>query len=706
MRRMALALLTFVTAGLSLSLIAAAESVIQRRAVVAGAVAGSPLPADMLSPEGRTRWDLTSFPRGELRTETLQGVTGDQQRWLLPNLAPEALRPGHRESFEIAGDKGPALRADTEIVGIGWAHLPAGPREVVLQRALVFDPASPRGAGWKLMHRWIDPRAGVVAWVGGPADADGRRRLGVDEAGVVDDVQLGAADLKIYVDELDRPIYDSIAYGRDKGDGTLTSSLTPEAYATVGALIAASTWNFSGNTTGAEVASTSTPINAAETCNWNKCGYNVPGVDLDREDKNFGDPNTLFKTNTATQRETRPTDVTLWARAGTQNEGRAGSLGTGESGFCYVTDGTGTRNPVPLFRFSNNDAGGWYMQVGDPTWSGGPGASCQQTLFNEVCSGGGLFSKLYAKSCPGHTGTQYGQVVKAGVVTLPSGHTFNALLIRIVADFCVYGGATCGFVFDQVRTVNYLWQVPHMGTVVRLQSEQNVPDDTSWGIMDATDIKFGLFPPRTITVTGNTDTTVSISWDPGLDTHRINDYKVYWDTDSGGATPYAFNSVTHPGQVAFAGTTATISGLTSGATYHITVTARSIFTDPSSSIVTTYESLLYPSQVSGDPSFVYPIEVMATTTPAACQPTVEVGDLMVTTAGGGNIEICWDTVVDPCAQGYRVIGSDTASSSAGFATVADTVGAVTCWTGNPDDTYFLVLGRSATGTGPWGHYGQ
>jgi hypothetical protein len=297
--------------------------------------------------------------------------------------------------------------------------------------------------------------------------------------------------------------------------------------------------------------------------------------------------------------------------------------------------------------------------------------------------------------------------VKAGVVTLPSGHTFNALLIKTIADFCVYLGSSCSS-FGQVsvvRTVNYIWQVPWLGTLVRLQSAQNVPDDTSWTTLDETDIKFGLFPPRSIMVTGTTDTTISLSWDPGLDTHRISDYKIHWDTDSGGASPYAFNSVTHPGQVAFNGTSATISGLSSGVTYHVTVTSRSVFTNPSSGVVTTFESLLYPSQVSGDPSFVYPVEVMATPAPPACQPTVEVGDVTVTDAGGGSIQICWDVATDPCLQGYRVIGSDSATSDAGYATVADTAN-VTCWTGNPDDTYFLVLTRSAAGTGPWGHYGR
>ncbi len=708
-------LIALVPACLALPVLSATAPPVQHEAVYVTAAPGQPLPADLLSPEGRTRWDLTSFPQGTKTTITVREAEGSNGRWLLPHRRTGALVPGTRETLDLdpvagapAGDPaGRARRVDTEIVGIGWVHLPSGPREAVLQRALIQDRgAASEAASWRLVHRWIDPRAGVVAEVGGPADPSGTRRLGVDEARVLDEVLFGAATLKIYVDELDTPALTTIAWGYDKGPGALVSSMTPEAYANIGALVAANSWDFSGVTSVSEIASTGTAVNAAETCNFAKCGYTVAGAKLGREDRFSTDPNqqALTKTNATTVREVRATDTTVWTRGGSQNEGVAGSLGTGESGFCYVSDGVRTRNPVPLFRFSNQDAGGWFMQAGDPIWSGGPGGTCQQTLFNEVCDGGGFASELWAKSCSGHTGLQSGEAIKGGVITLPSGHTFNALLIRIIADFCVYTGSSCFLNVDQVRTVNYLWQVPVVGTIARLQSEQTVPDNTSWGILDQTDIKFGLFPPRTITVTGTTDTSVSISWDPGLKTHRISGYKISWDTDSGASTPYAFNSVSHPGQVSIAGTTATLSGLTTGVPYHITVVSRSTYTDPSSGVVTTYESLLYPTQISGDPSFVYPIEVMATPGPPACQPTVEVGDVTVDYAAGGNVQICWTAPPDACRQGYRVLGSDTVNTDTGYGTVTDT--APTCWTGNPDDTYFLVIGRSTAGTGPWGHYGH
>jgi fibronectin type III domain protein len=493
------------------------------------------------------------------------------------------------------------------------------------------------------------------------------------------------------------------------------ASLTPAGYATIGDLLAANSWDFSSNTSGIERASSTVPLSETETCNASSCGYSFPGAELDREDRGDidPDPNHKSRINTVTQREDRGTDLTIWLRAGAQNEGKSGSLGTGESRFCYVADPNIPRTPAPLWRFVHQDAQGWYMQAGDPGWSGGPGTACQQTLFNCVCGAGctGFSAALWASGnrtgCTNHTGTQGGAPIKSGVVTLPSGHTFNALVVSNIADFCVYLASGCSqFVkADEVRTVNYLWQVPKVGTVVRLQSVQNTPDPNTFSTLAETDIKYGFFPPRSITVTGTTDTTLSLSWDPGLDTHRITSYRIYWDTDSGSSSSYAFNSTANPGQVAFAGTTATISGLTPGTTYYVTVTSLSDFTDPSSLITTTYESILYPTQISGDPSFVYPTEAQALTTGGACIPTAEVSNLTLDYAPAGEITFCWDPVSDPCLTGYRILGSSSPSSAGGFGTVTDT-GLSTCWTGSVNDGFFLVVARGTGGTGPWGAFGQ
>jgi Fibronectin type III domain len=724
----------------------------------------APLPPDLLRPEGRSRWDLRGAALGArfvrtltpgsasitLRDETVAApgsaadgtsdgtgageasmrVYTDPEegaaalRYLMPDRAGDPLRPGLRwhgvlQESRAGGDgPGPAdrLELESEIVGIGWAELPSGPREVVLERLLVLRQAGGRGpfAPDRLLHRFIDPRAGVVAEISGPAGADGRDRIALGDAYVLETVLAGAADLRLYVADLWDVPFEAIAYGWDRGSGTTVASLTPAPnISTIGDLVALPTWDFSGDTTGVtEVAATTTPINSQETCNTAQCGYGVSGGQLDRTDKDFSDPANTDKINAVLQLEEGTAATTVWLRAGSQHEGKTGSFGSGESRFCYsgtfvnAAGQTVARTPAPLWVMPHQDAPGAerYAQAGD-AWSSAP-FNCEQNIFNQVCGVAQTFDKLYSKACGTHTGTQSGQFLKAGVVTLPSGHTFNALVATTIADFCVYltNGCSALFKVDEVRTVEYLWQVPRLGTVVRLQSVQNAADTTSFTTLAETDIKFGLFPPRSIAVQAVDDTTVSLSWDPGLDTHRISGYKVYWDTDSGAASPYAFDSVGAPGQVVFNGTGATISGLTPGTTYYFTVTSLSSYTDPSTLATTVYESLLYPTQVSGDPSFVYPVEVMATTTGGACVPAAEVSGLTVAHAAGG-IQICWNPVSDPCLQGYDVLGAASPASPDGFGVIAD-AGLSTCWNGDPAASFFLVVARGSGGTGPWGAYGR
>jgi hypothetical protein len=736
---------------------AAAVAGAVRRLRIADVDPTRPLPADFTAPEGKSRWDLRAVALSGIHTRRIEvegaGVTvvdtadgagvvavdtvGEAgaaeerrtvylspdddggsnsdaaRRWLLPDRAPVDLTPGTRVTLVVREERdgrSDLLRIAVDTLGIGWVDLPSGPRETVLQRALIMRQTAGR-RGYlpeRLVHRWVDPRAGVVAEISGPPTSDGRSRLAVDGASVADAVLDGAAALKLYVDEVDFPVFGFVGFGYDLGSGTTVASLTPDGHATIGDLIAADAWDFSGATSSFENASTISPITVTETCNHDECGYNIGGAfpnrRLTREDRALGTPGQSV-TNAVTEREQRAGDVTVWLRGGAQKEGIAGSLGTGEAHFCHINDDGVSRNPVPLFRFANEDANGWFMQAGDSPWVSAP-FTCEQNLFNEVCGGGGTFSTLYAKACGTHSGTEGTAIVKGGVVTLPSGHTFNALLLRTVADFCVYLGSSCLFSLDEVRTVIYLWQVPHLGTVVRLMSEQNAADTVSFTTVEETDIKFGLFPPRAITVTGMTDTTVDLAWDPGLVTNRISDYRVYWGTMSGAGAPYAFDSVGNPAQASIAGTTATISGLMPGTAYFFTVTARSSFVNPAGGgPAAPYESILFPTQVSGDPAFVYPSEVQATTTGGVCIPTAEVTGVMVDHAAGGDIEICWDPSADPCLTGYTILGAASPESAANYSIEAD-VGIQTCWTGNPAGTFLLVVARGTGGSGPWGHYGQ
>jgi len=120
-----------------------------------------PLPDDLRSPEGKTRWDLTGLRLGEAftrsladaddgvavvdRTETGQRdrvYTGDGARaWLFPDRFPDLMKMGGRAEIDLrdeADGRADNMHVDIETVGIGWVHLPSGPREVVLQRARVF----------------------------------------------------------------------------------------------------------------------------------------------------------------------------------------------------------------------------------------------------------------------------------------------------------------------------------------------------------------------------------------------------------------------------------------------------------------------------------------------------------------------------------------------------------------------------------------
>jgi len=712
-----------VVSGLAAMIPMQAEPV--REARWAAVEAGQSLPEDLTDPEGRTRWDLTDLRLGEEWTRALEtdpaapgrlrrtdrrpaGETQSEvrlfedpqggetaERWLLPDRDPALRDPawtGPDLLTEWTGERGERLWVETRRVGLGWLHLPAGPHEVVLQRAVVYREAA-GGGGLvpdTLLHRWVDPREGVVAEVWGPASRDGLTRLEVGGAAVVIETLVGQLGLRIYADDTDRDVYERLAYGFDRGPVNI-SVLTPEGYTTVGELVSASSWDFSQTNRSnaiAEIASTTAPVNADETCSWDKCGFNRPGAKLGREDRYFDVPESLDITTSVTEREDRAGDVTLWMRAGINKEGQSGGLGEGESRLCYVDDG---RTEVPLWRFSHEDPGvGWYMQLGD-TWTHAPFA-CENNIFNHVCPNScGLLCPIYAYACTGFSGTQSSAVIAEGPVTLPSGHTFHALVVRKVIEFCASILSNCGWKNDEVRTVIYLWEVSGLGTVAQLKSAQVVADPTSFQAVEQTDIKYGLFPPLSVTATVLDDDSIEISWNPGLDTQRIDEYRVYWDTDSGAVTAYA-HSLTQP---AAAGTSVVLDGLAPGTEHFFTVTSLSDFTDPASEVVTTYESVIYPASVPADP-VPLPVEVSATTT---CTPSAEVSGVMVNKTVDG-IQICWDASADPCLRSYEVLGADTPEAPENFVALDEIPVPTACTDLDPTQTFFQVRVKGVGATGP------
>lgn len=729
----------------------------------------APVPADLASPEGKTRWHLESILLGGAATVTIstqeRGLLqetmatdqsassrlvlsgADAERWLLPDHDQAQMKMGARVSLQFDETRDglvDRLTAEVATVGIGWLHLPGNPQEVILQRVLLLRQRAGERAmrPETLIHRWVSPREGVIATISGPASTDGRSRQSVGSAEIVVNVLSGAATMKLYSDQLYRGNFTDINYGWDRGPGAAVSSMVPDAGVNNACdLVNLATWNFSAITTGKQTATTEAPSTLAETCNAAGCGYagypvggGLQAPILERYDRDF--TGTLRKDNQVIQKEVRATDVTYWLRAGDQNENVPGSFGSGETRFCFTDEASKPRNEVPVWQMPHNDAGGWYTQAGD-TWGSDPipSPACEQSFYNCQCgSCGGLFQTLYARGCSAssptqnYSGSQFSKVVKGGVVVLPSGHTLNALVVRNTTEFCTYTSTGCTGILAPVRTIVYIFEAPYVGAVALLRSPQTTlyttaelsasaeTPCTNFTTLDYTNIAFGLFPPVSITAGATTNTSVSLSWNPGNDTHRIVGYKIYWDTDPGAATPYAFNSVSNAGQVVFAGTTATISGLTPGTAYFFTVTSLSDYTDPSTSVVTRYESIKYPTTISGDPASVYPIEVTANTTGGSAPKPVPDGSFGTAMkasradATGSTIAVTWD--VATCASAdYHLLFGDLSSVASltvlGAACDLGTTGSAT-WSSVPAGSlWFDVVGDdNATVEGSWGTDGH
>jgi len=770
---------------------------------------GQELPADLVEPEGKTRWDLRSLvllePTG-MRATFVDPFGGDAaERWLRPHHDPDLLKVSDLKPIELRSRRGGEERQLWILpnrVGLGWALLPQGPREVVLQRALVMSRDSD-GAPFvadRLIHRWIDPRAGVVAEVGGPASADGRERLSIDEAAIYalsPEEGIGTRQLgKMYADEVDGAKLAGIRFGYDRekhcsittatlcrtnddcpGGETcveiLISSLDPAGHTTIGDLVCdadssgicqTTSWDFSDNNLSnypnmEEIGSFNTNVSADETSAFGTCGFSNGTRKLSREDKNYSNPNlgsgdgdwnitasVLERTDGRCSvsldpcvdntdcpgGETCNPDVSdLWLRAAVRNEGISGAGFTAASRTCH--DPATGRTPVPLWHFGHHDGGGSYAAVGD-TWANPSPFACEQTIFSNFV----LWTSGYITACNSSLGPLSGEqratVVNEGPVTLPSGHIFNAFVLRNAVEYCVFpcnscsGNILCPNLAD-VRTVLHLWEVPHIGTVARLMSNTEAPSVDAFTTLDETDIKYGLFPPVSISAvrTPGTDDSVDVSWDPGSITSHIDRYKIYWDTSSGATTmgAYAFDSDADSGGVSFTGpTSATISGLTELTPYYFTVTSVTEYCPPADcdnnpcsptcpspatgcgsvacNDTHTFESLMYPLQVGGGASPI-PAEVSAT---PACVPELEVQNLALDRGPtpATDVEFCWDMLADPCNSSYSILHSDFGGS---FSAILPDTGLVSCDDVlNAPDGLYLVVGKGTGGTGPWGHFGQ
>ena len=692
----------------------------------------------------RVEW-LTDAPElVELRTRIADPTGGNAAlRWLRPQEDPFLLKV--RAIPEIRLDEGPvALRIETRRVGMGWLLLPSGPHEIVLQRAWVRPVDSAveaagavvgRQGHGTLIHRWIDTRAGEVARIWGPASQDGTTRLSIDGAEVAESIVLGGNPLKLYVDQVeDLPCgpppdicHSRLAYGyvremfcENNGDPcvdsggcgltsecvTAVSGLTSPSYSDMGSLIAAGNWDFSPNDStndGAILASIASRVSPAETCNSGQCGF-VPGLDLGREDKFEHLGGTVRRTLSVVEKE-EPAGgpTTIWLRGGTNNEELSGGLGSGESRFCF--DPAEGYTPVPLWQFQSEDPEGWYMELGD-VWSS-DSFDCEQNIFNHVCPSDCdqvTFCKVYAGThpiwCNDRDAKQHTTMVAEGPVTLPSGHTFQSLVARNVSEFCVWldDDDCSGFLPSRVRTVIYMWQVPYLGTVARLVSRQNGPADyVSFSDVAEADIKFGLFPPVSVSIDATADDAVQLSWNPGTETDEIDGYAVHWGPTSGASGPYENRTP----QLASAGVGATIGGLLAGTQYFFTVTSLSDHENPATSVTKTYESLIFPLSIEANGGGFIPVEVSATTTCTGGVPPVEIEGLTVDRPSDTEVEVCWTPSPNTCITGYEILGATSPESPTDFSVLATHSGPGNCHTLNhPTEDYFLVRATGSGGPGP------
>src|SRR5262245_28573496 len=199
---------------------------------------GGTLPADLVDPEDRSRWDLSSL----------------------------SLTDGEASSVDPLVDGAPSHPAKWVNVANGELVLPWGTLEVTLQRGLA-------GPERTLIHRFIDRRLGVVAEVRGPATVDGLARTSVSAASVLRAGVDSAASLKLYVNEVDFPTVGSpgatLNVGWDRGSGVSVASLlgNNQGVTLMSHVIALDYWDFSPTTSGINVAQVNVPLTAAESCN-------------------------------------------------------------------------------------------------------------------------------------------------------------------------------------------------------------------------------------------------------------------------------------------------------------------------------------------------------------------------------------------------------------------------------------------------------
>jgi hypothetical protein len=422
----------------------------------------------------------------------------------------------------------------------------------------------------------------------------------------------------------------SVFQAHFKDRDTLVPDLSPAGWVNGHELIAAELWDFSDHWSADVFTATLEPPDA--TCFASRCGFDAAGVQALGRVRSTED----FFLEGATAVEWDGVD-TLWNRAGVFFEGLSN-----QAVFCF--DPATGRPEVPALRFPHSDADGVYLQAGDGWGSAGWACEPVAWFFGGLCTAG---TQAEANADEGFLGGTEYRVRGSGVVVLPSGHHLNSMLISARWSMGLKF-AGCGDSVSQVEQLLYEWHAPKVGRIATLGTNRPANDPEGWIGAIASTFSYGLLPPLDTWVEENGNGWVRIAWDPGRYTDHVDRYKVYWDTDSGADSDYAFDSDSFPGLVTFDGTSAVIE-VPDCSPRHFSVTSLSTHTDEDTGVPVEYESLRYPEQVFGDPDHAYPQEVegrsagdqVVTITPTPDPPSICGSGDVTLTASPGFVEYLW-----------------------------------------------------------------
>ncbi len=395
-------------------------------------------------------------------------------------------------------------------------------------------------------------------------------------------------NLRLYSDEWIAPPLQSVLAGIN-AEGKALSTLTSPGAANAAALEALSSWNFTPMATLSGTTDSVTlqaPVSSAWTCylpDSSHCGFDWPGNQIltTRTGKAGG-----VATRNVGASEYDADRGLLLVRASVSDEG-----GDNEVRLCL--DPNQSRPEIALAAFPHVDGNRRYLTSGDPAWSS-PQLNCSPIMvFGGDCGVAG--ATAYLGSGTGTTGLQTSRIVKAGTITLPSGHVVDGFLLESFVS-ATAKVATCplALVTKTIRQWTLTWVVPGLGVVASISSDDDVASLTAFTTAKSTFVAFGLLPPLSMTVGDIGGDRVKLSWTPGSITRFVDSWQINWLPEGSNDPP----STSAPIPV---GTTSMLlTGLDPGTTYRIWITARRTYTDPFSHVQATYTSLSLPQATGAD----------------------------------------------------------------------------------------------------------